>query len=209
MTIRPETIEAAPSAQIDTGIWARLKAGTRPAHEKLDARVMAGKPFDSRENYGRFLLVQHDFHSIVSPLYQHADLAPLLPDLAARDRFETIGQDIADLGLKAPSNAPIAPAEPIDIPHALGWLYVAEGSNLGAAFLLKAARGLGLSEDFGARHLAGAAEGRGLHWRLFTSALDALDLSEADQAKVIEGANAGFDRVRDLVEIHMHGAGAN
>ena len=33
-----------------------------------------------------------------------------------------------------------------DIPTALGWLYVAEGSNLGAAFLIKEAEKLGLSE---------------------------------------------------------------
>src|SRR5690606_18526810 len=87
----------------------------------------------------------------------------------------------------------------VDLPTALGWLYVAEGSNLGAAFLIKEAAKLGLSQDFGARHLAGAPEGRGLHWRTFTAALDAVPLSDEDEARVIAGAEAAFRRVHGLV----------
>src|SRR5690606_21179508 len=68
-----------------TGIWSRLKAGTRTVHGRLDSRIMEGRPFESRERYGLFVLVQHDFHAIVSALYQHTDLAPLLPDLKERD----------------------------------------------------------------------------------------------------------------------------
>jgi protein TonB len=65
----------------------------------------------------------------------------------------------------------------------MGWLYVAEGSNLGAAFLLKEAVKLNLSGSFGARHLAGAPEGRGLHWRTFTAALDSSQQQEmSDQS---------------------------
>ncbi len=63
----------------------------------------------------------------------------------------------------------------------MGWLYVVEGSNLGAAFLLKDAAKLGLGEEFGARHLAGAPEGRGLHWRTFTAALDEIELTEEEE----------------------------
>jgi heme oxygenase len=85
-------------------------------------------------------------------------------------------------------------------PEALGWLYVAEGSNLGAAFLLKEAAKLGLSESFGARHLADAPEGRGLHWRRFTAALDAVALSASEEARAIASANDAFARVRALVD---------
>jgi heme oxygenase len=55
-----------------------------------------------------------------------------------------------------------------------------------------------LSERFGARHLAGAPQGRGLHWRTFTSALDAAKLSQDAEARVVGGA--AFARVRGLVE---------
>lgn len=179
-----------------------LKAVTHETHERLDKAIMAGEPFASRERYALFLKVQHAFHREIDGLYFDPALDALLPDLAGRRRFDLIGQDLADLEAAPPPAAEPRVFEkgvPADIPTALGWLYVAEGSNLGAAFLLKAAAGLGLSETFGARHLAAAPEGRGLHWRTFTAALDALDLSEAEEARVTAGAHAAFARVHDLV----------
>jgi len=177
-----------------------LKAETREAHERLDGSIMAGRPFESRERYALFLAVQHGFHRDIDALYANPTLDGLLPDLAGRRRFGDIEQDFADLGIAPPETAE-APAfgDTADIPTALGWLYVAEGSNMGAAFLIKAAGKIGLSEDFGARHLAGAPEGRGLHWRTFTEALDALELDDAGEARMIEGARAAFTRVQGLV----------
>jgi len=180
-----------------------LKSATHETHERLDKAIMAGEPFASRARYALFLKVQHAFHREIDALYFDPALDAVLPDLAGRRRFDLIGQDLADLDA-APVAFDSAPAfvrsEAADIPTALGWLYVAEGSNLGAAFLLKAAAGLGLSETFGARHLAGAPEGRGLHWRTFTAALDAVCLTDDQEARVIAGAQAAFDRVHGLVD---------
>lgn len=182
----------------------RLKAATRDAHERLDKRIMAADPFAARERYGRFVAVQHAFHRDIDALYESTVLDRLLPDLAGRRRLPLIVSDLADLDIE-PSPADAAPAfgSEIDIPTALGWLYVAEGSNLGAAFLLKEAAKLGLSETFGARHLAGAPEGRGLHWRTFTAALDAAELSKQDEQRVVAGAVAAFGRVQGLVAALM------
>ncbi len=77
---------------------------------------------------------------------------------------------------------------------------MAEGSNLGAAFLLKEASSSICPKRFGARHLAGAPEGRGLHWRTFTAALDAVTLSPAEEDRVVAGAVTAFTRVQTLVE---------
>ncbi len=180
----------------------RLKAATNTTHDRLDKRIMAADPFAERARYGQFVVVQHAFHREIDALYDNAVLDRLLPDLAGRRRFLQITQDLSDLGIAAPGydSAPQFAADTADIPTALGWLYVAEGSNLGAAFLLKEALKLGLSETLGARHLAGAPEGRGLHWRTFTAALDAVTLSEAEEARVIAGAEAAFARVLGLVE---------
>ena len=183
----------------------RLKAATNATHERLDARIMASGAFSSRERYGQFVLVQHGFHRDIDALYSNAVLDGLLPDLAGRRRFGQICQDLDDLGLHAPAaDAPPAfTGTDADLPTALGWLYVAEGSNLGAAFLLVAAERLGLSETFGARHLAPAPGGRGLHWRTFTAALDAISLTVAEDDRVIAGADAAFARVNALVEQRM------
>jgi heme oxygenase len=85
---------------------------------------------------------------------------------------------------------------------------VAEGSNLGAAFLLKAAQGLKLSETFGARHLAAAPEGRGLHWKTFTAALDGVSLSGSEEERVMTGAHAAFARVQGQVNEFYAGESA-
>jgi heme oxygenase len=181
----------------------RLKAATGAAHERLDQRIMAAGPFASRENYGRFLGVQHALHSDLAPLYADSRLAGFISDLAARERLSAIGADLTDLGLPVPEPEPSRAPDPADLPEALGWLYVAEGSNLGAAVLLKMAAALDLGEVFGARHLAVHPEGRAQHWRTFTAALDAVALSDAEEARGVAGAEAAFARVRDLVERHL------
>jgi heme oxygenase len=180
----------------------RLKAATGDTRERLDKSIMAGEPFASRERYALFVKVQHAFHREIDALYDDAALDGLLPDLQGRRRLKQIEQDLTDLGFDIPayeSEPAFKAGEKADVATAMGWLYVAEGSNLGAAFLLKDALKLGLSEEFGARHLAGAPEGRGLHWRTFTAALDAVDLSSEEEARVIAGAEAAFNRVHSQV----------
>lgn len=188
--------------QIDMpGRAKRLKAATHAAHEQLDTRIMAADPFRGRVRYGQFVKVQHGFHRDINALYDDAHLDELLPDLAGWRRLPAIRQDLADLGLDVPEpdGLPVFRGD-LDLPTALGWLYVAEGSNLGAAFLLKEAAKIGLSDTFGARHLAGAPQGRGLHWRTFTAALDAVELTDAEERRAISGAMAAFDRVQGLVD---------
>lgn len=191
------------SGSAETSRARRLKTATGAAHERLDQRIMAAQPFASRENYGRFLAMQHAFHSGLAPLYADPRLAGFISDLAARERLGAIVDDLYDLGLPVPDTQSGKAPDPADLPVALGWLYVAEGSNLGAAFLLKMAAALDLGEAFGARHLAGHPEGRAQHWRAFTAALDAVALSAAEEARAVAGAEAAFAHVRDLVERHL------
>lgn len=193
-----------PSHSTIIGRAALLRGATHPTHEALDASIMAARPFDSVANYARFLKVQHAFHRDVAPLYAAPALANLIPGLPGLSRFRAVTQDAASLGVTLPEySAPPAAGEGLGIPEALGWLYVIEGSNLGAAFLLKAAKKMGLSEDHGASHLAEAPEGRANHWRAFKEALDAVPLTEAEEARCIAGAEAAFARVRALVAEHL------
>jgi heme oxygenase len=177
-----------------------LKAQTANTHDRLDKAIMAGAPFADRARYGLFLAVQQPFHRDIDALYDDPRLIALLPGLGERRRLGQIESDLADLGLPIPATSePPRFTVDADLPTALGWLYVAEGSNLGAAFLFKAALKLGLSETFGARHLAGHPDGRAAHWRQFVQALDAIDLSPEQEAQVVAGANAAFGRVHGLV----------
>lgn len=178
----------------------RLREATHSTHEHLDATIMAARPFDSLQNYARFLQVQFGFHRDVAPLYQDPALQQVFPGLAGLSRFAAVAADLQDIGTAMRDDTILPPAgEGMGLPEALGWLYVVEGSNLGAAFLFKAALKMGLSADHGARHLAGGPEGRAVSWRRFKEALDAISLSEAEEDRAIAGAEAAFLRVRSLV----------
>jgi heme oxygenase len=185
----------------------RLRSATREQHDTLDERIMGADPFGNRSRYATFLNIQHEFHLEIDPLYGHPDIVRWIPDIESRRRLDLIRQDILDVGATPP--AMTRADYPIDLPDAVGWLYVAEGSNLGAAFLLKEAGTLGLTESFGARHLAGHIDGRAAHWRRFTSALDTMSFSPAEEARAIEGAKQAFVRVRALVDKYYGPAADN
>jgi len=178
----------------------RLKAATHATHDRLDRRIMAGDIFASRERFARFLRVQYRFHRDIDALYADPALDALLPGLDARRRLSQIASDLGDLGqpLPPPATAPAAAALPLA--QALGWLYVAEGSNLGGSVLYKLAAKLGLDRGFGARHLAAPADGVARHWRQFTAALDGATLDAQQEGDVVAGAEAAFRRVRGHVE---------
>ena len=106
--------------------------------------------------------------------------------------------DLKDLGL-APQSSSIA-TDHVSFPQALGWIYVSEGSTLGAAFLFKAAQSqFGFSADFAARNLAAYPEGRAVVWKRFKQAMDDANFSQEQQDQVIEGAMQGFSRFGQLL----------
>lgn len=183
----------------------RLKALTHEVHENVDRSIMSAASFASPERYQRFLAVQYLFHHDVAALYEDTGLQALFPDLAARQRLHLVVADLADLRLDPPQTmAPVfVPGGAVDIPTALGWLYVAEGSNMGAALLRKEAAKIGLSDNHGARHLAPAQDGPAPHWRAFTATLNSVTLDDAEEGRVVDGAIAAFARVQDHVDARL------
>jgi heme oxygenase len=179
----------------------RLKAATHAAHDALDKRIMAGDIFASRAHFARFLRVQYRFHRDLEALYGHPLLVALVPRLAERRRLPKIAEDLVDLGQALPPPDTRKLDQDTTLPTALGWLYVAEGSNLGGTILFKlAGEKLALDREFGARHLAPHPEGAARHWREFTAALDAVALSPAQEAEAIAAAQAAFRTVQGYVE---------
>lgn len=194
-----------PADSSSVALSSYLKTQTTSTHESLDKRIMALAPFSSRERFACFLRMQLRLHHATAPLYQNAELQTMLPGLAERNRLDAIVLDCGDFAISPEQQQQDrltgSSVGPTSAAESLGWLYTHEGSTLGAAFLLKHAREqLGLPESFGARHLAGHSDGRGLHWREFKQALDGLDLSAEQRAEAVEGARAAFTFVRNSVE---------
>ena len=177
----------------------RLNQITNEPHSKLDALVKAHAPFETPANFARFVVAQYLFQSELVSLYNDAELTAIVPDLPARCRADAARADLADLDTEVP--APVAGAlkNPTKA-EALGWIFVSEGSKLGAAFLIKRAVGLGLSETFGARHLGEPAGGRAEGWKSFVKTLDGLAFSAQEEAEVEKGAIDAFNRFTVLLE---------
>ncbi|MGY2221874.1 biliverdin-producing heme oxygenase [Pseudomonas gingeri] len=177
----------------------RLNQITNEPHTRLDHLVKAHAPFETQANFARFVVAQYLFQSELVALYNDPELIAIVPDLPARCRAEQAKADLADLDTAVP--APVAGA--VHNPskaEALGWIFVSEGSKLGAAFLIKRAVGLGLSETFGARHLGEPAGGRAEGWKSFIKTLDGLEFSVEEEAAVEKGAIDAFVRFTVLLE---------
>ncbi|VVM87032.1 hypothetical protein PS645_02573 [Pseudomonas fluorescens] len=177
----------------------RVNQITKEPHSRLDALVKTHAPFDTQANFARFVVAQYLFQSELASLYNDAELTAIIPDLPARCRAEAAKADLADLDTDVPAPVPGAVNKPSQA-EALGWLFVSEGSKLGAAFLIKRAVGLGLSETFGARHLGEPAGGRAEGWKNFVRTLDALELSPQEEAELDKGAIDAFNRFTVLLE---------
>jgi heme oxygenase (biliverdin-IX-beta and delta-forming) len=189
---------AAPTPKMER--TATLRAETMPIHEKLDGRIMQHRPFGDIVRYAAFVRGQLALQQRMETMYADPRLLALIPDLAERSRLASARQDIADIGADTSITAACTPLDTYTVGEALGWLYVSEGSNLGAAFLLKEAQKLGFGPENGARHLAPHPEGRGLQWRRFGESLNTAPLSEDDEQDVVPGARAAFQFVWDAFE---------
>lgn len=186
----------------------RLKSATHAVHDALDKRIMSAEIFSSRENFAGFLRVQNRFHQDIAPLYASPELVGPIPELARRRRLAEIARDLSGLGQSLPlAAAGGGPGRDTPLPEALGWLYVAEGSNLGGVVLFRlACEKPGLGQDFGARHLAAHPDGADSHWRHFTAALDAVDLSPPQVEEMVRAAEDAFRAVHGYVEQELSAA---
>lgn len=195
---------ATPDAATES-LALRLKTETAAVHESMHVLMGSLAPFAGRDRYVRFVAAQQVFQARVDALAAHSQVGAIVADVAMRSRVQATREDLRDLdGELTPASrqwvdvacraAAALPADQaVPATRALGWLYVSEGSTLGAAFLFKEAQSaLGLTADFGARNLAASPSGRAQAWRTFTAAMDAASLSTERQDEVVEGAHEAF-----------------
>lgn len=167
-----------------------LKQQSHEVHDSVDHLVMSMKPFESHDNYKKFLQAQHAFHTAVLPIYQNSEIAKHFDDLPSLSRLSRVEADMQDLATQPFANLPAVPA--FDDTEALGWLYCVEGSNVGAAILYKEAGKIELNDTHGASHLAAHPDGRMPHWRAVKAQIDAIALSDDERAKAVKGCHDAF-----------------
>ena len=163
-----------------------LREHTAAAHAALDARV--GK-LDTIEGYGSYLLGMYGFRQPLETALAEIALPGCLGGWRSRPLAPAIHADLADLGHAAVAAAPAALPRMGDPSSLLGVLYVLEGASLGARLLYRRARRLGMTERYGARHLALQAQGA-VYWRRFLALLE--DAPAFDPGDAADAALATF-----------------
>lgn len=151
-----------------------LKGRTAPLHSELDAIVGELHTLESYKYYLAALL------SFREPLELAVRQARPLAQLGWHPKFiaSAIRQDMDDLGLPVPA-AEVRTTTISDVSQLVGTLYVLEGSALGARVVYRRALTLGLSAQFGARHLACQVQDKA-SWPGFLAILDRHDQSNAE-----------------------------
>ena len=174
----------------------QLKASTADVHDNIDKSIMDKDPFANTENYIQFLTLQYYFLNDVTALYEHSELNMVIENLAARRRLNMLEQDFQDLEYPVPASAFTSLiSNETDFATALGWLYVVEGSKVGAAMLGKQAQArLLLTKKYGARYLSGPGAGRGSDWRHLVQLIDSIELNDTQERALINGARQAFTR---------------
>ncbi len=176
---------------ISNSLSLRLKQETAAEHERMHQLMSQAKVFLSKEKYAQFTLSQYYFQREIEHLFEKEGVAGLIPDLDIRGRSKQALADLNDLGIQP--NEQQLQSENVQLPEALGWIYVSEGSTLGATFLFKEAqKHLGFSETFAARNLAAYPEGRAKVWKRFVQALDETGFDQTQQDRVVQGALDAF-----------------
>lgn len=125
-----------------------LRQGTWATHQELDALI---GPLNTLAAYKRYLLavytLRKSFESAIHEVTWPEHFGTWRPTTLAA----AMEQELADLGLAAPPTQPLPTFS--NISSLLGALYVTEGASLGARLLVRQADSLGMTSDFGARHL--------------------------------------------------------
>ena len=125
--------------QPDETLRTHLRAATMVAHDLLDHAMQAASGWQQRQDYARFLTLQHAARAPIEIwLAAHAPA-----DLRPPPQTSLIARDLAELGVAIPASAPLFSLGRAAPGHALGTAWVLAGSALGNRAIGKAVARIG------------------------------------------------------------------
>ena len=176
---------------LSTSLHAELRTSTRELHLAVEQLFPLADPHLTRSQYveacARFWAWLYPLEEMLSRRLDETPWRPLLEPRAAllEDDLRWCGAVFPDLA--DPGTLPQLDCEA----HAIGCLYVLEGSRLGAVVIANhLERHLQITATTGGAYFAASARSAGPCWRTMRAALDAWDVASAPQ--VIDGATRTF-----------------
>lgn len=193
----PGTLDPTPHTLLQ-----RLKAETRPHHERAERTVRLLDPGLTLEHYRHHLEALYGFYGPLEAALSQ-QLGDLIPELRVPERWKLplLTRDLHILGHDAASLARLPRASWLPlltgVPEALGCSYVLEGATLGGQLILRHLE----------RHFAGVpagdfaffrayGDGIGPMWKSFGEALIRASMAADSQlfdARVVQSAKDTFD----------------
>ncbi|WP_233218825.1 biliverdin-producing heme oxygenase [Deinococcus arcticus] len=170
----------------------QLQEATAAQHRAVEALMPVLRPDLTRALYTQ-LLTQVAW--AVAPLEAQVQALSFPGAFAAHERqkMPLLRRDLAALGQAVAAPTPL-PGPALDLPGALGVLYVLEGATLGGQIISRHLQGtLGLSPQAGGAYFHGYGPATGAMWRQYRQAMTAHVTPEQAPA-VIAGAQAAFAR---------------
>jgi heme oxygenase len=176
----------------------KLKNQTATAHKKLESLPVSASiisPQMKIADYCHYLSLMYDVHysaqEIVFPL-----LKDHITDLAEREKTQLINKDLSFLHSTKNNTVSVFSNKAINVPFALGILYVIEGSSLGGRFILKNIETIpGLDQQHGVSYFTGYGNKTGSYWKTFLNQLTTYQQQNNCQDEIINGAVYAFDTI--------------
>jgi len=188
-------------APVSSNFLVDLKTKTANSHKKLECLPVSASIISSDmklSDYIDYLCLMHDVHkeieSVVFPL-----LSDIIDDIELRKKTHLIEDDLFYLNHNKTIANRVFNVKEINIPFALGILYVIEGSTLGGRYILKNITTItGLDKGQGVSYFDGYGKKTGNYWKSFLIFLEEYEQSYNCGNTIIEGAIYAFD------SIHKH-----
>lgn len=178
-------------------ISTKIKEATKQAHQELEKTVVLQlKQVRSEADYARVLKNFYAYFSAVEQAIAPYVNSNTLPDMAERRNSSYIKKDIEELGSDT-TDLPVASAPVINsTAQAFGALYVLEGSIMGGPYIVQMLQKYGMEKGF--HFFSGYGAESGKMWQAFTTILNNVPQTAADEEVMTQTANETFQRFGDV-----------
>ena len=177
-----------------------LRAHTRSHHERIERVLDIPRAVRSSCAYLQLLKGFYGFYApYESQLLAHAGLlAKAGVDLSRRLKTQSICDDLRSMGVPEEQITRLPQCQQLpNLPawhHALGAMYVTEGSTLGSQVITRILRESCISDgELRMAFLTGYASKTGMMWRSFVDALNSVELSASEREAVLATAAQTYD----------------
>lgn len=180
----------------------RLRERTEPLHRRLEAESQLLSPGADERTYARYLTKLWGFHAPVErDLAKIKKLARVGLPLDERRKCPALAADLQALGHSRAGvlSLPRCAFSPrlVDVPSALGCMYVLEGATLGGQVVFhELSRTLPDTMQTASRYLRIYGSETGARWRQFTAGLGRFSGTPREEARVLDTACDTFAAVR-------------